>query len=582
MRRRLILAGLTALAAALLGPVAPGLAAAGPPPIRHVFIIVLENESASTTFGANSPAPYLAKTLTSQGAFVPNYYGVGHESNDNYIAMISGQAPNPQTQADCQTFSDFQPDAIGSDGQAVGSGCVFPPDVKTVADQLDAAGLTWRDYNQSMGADPSREAGVCAHPGINQRDPTQSATASDQYATRHNPFVYFHSIIDDTARCDSHVVNLNSLPSDLARASSTPNYVFITPDLCGDGHDATCADPHRPGGYPGIDQFLQTWVPQITASPAFRQQNGLLIINFDESATSDTSSCCGEIAGPNSPSPGIGGPGGGQTGAVLLSPCIRPGTVSSVAYNHYTMLRSVEDFFALSHLGYAQLPGGQSFGSDVFNHPCGTAPVASLRAPPLASRASSQPKIRLAWRATGGSRLRFTLQAEQTSGRGHGWRTLLRNASRRSAVFRGRPGATYAFRLQAADASGLTSTWTTAQTVFPSAPRVPGGKFNGSWPLVSVRGAWTGHAVVGSPGSRLALTYRGASLTLIGSRWPHGGKAIVTVDGVSRTVTVRRGLPRARQALFSRKLKPGRHQLLIKVVQGVLPLEGVAITNRLS
>ena len=58
------------------------------PPIRHVYTIIEENESASVTFGANSPAPYLAKTLTAEGAFLPNYYGVGHNSNDNYIAMI--------------------------------------------------------------------------------------------------------------------------------------------------------------------------------------------------------------------------------------------------------------------------------------------------------------------------------------------------------------------------------------------------------------------------------------------------------------------------------------------------------------
>ncbi|MEO7104275.1 MAG: hypothetical protein ABI311_12825, partial [Gemmatimonadaceae bacterium] len=64
-----------------------------PPPIRHVFIIVLENESFETTFGAGSPAPYLADTLTKAGAFLRQYYGTGHSSLDNYISMISGIAP---------------------------------------------------------------------------------------------------------------------------------------------------------------------------------------------------------------------------------------------------------------------------------------------------------------------------------------------------------------------------------------------------------------------------------------------------------------------------------------------------------
>jgi hypothetical protein len=457
VRRALTLA----TAATLVAGLGTGSAtAAGVPPIHHVFVIVLENESAATTFGPNSPAPYLAKTLTSQGAYVPKYYGIGHESNDNYIAMISGQAPNPQNQADCQMFSNFEPGVMSSNGQAVGQGCVFPSSVKTIADQLDGAGLTWRDYNQSMGADPTREPAECAHPGIGQQDHTQSATATDQYATRHNPFVYFHSIIDDTTLCDSHVVNLNLLPQDLSSAASTPNYVFITPDLCGDGHDATCADPKRPGGFAGIDQFLEQWVPAITDSPAFRADNGLLAIIFDEASMSDSSSCCGEIPGPNSPAPGIEGPGGGDTGAVLLSPCIKPGTVTQEPYNHYTLLRSVEDLFGLPHLGYAGLPGERSLGSDVFNRPCTAgvkAPLARIRAPRLGSRA--HPAIRVSWSASGAGAKTFQVQVRQTKPRLRGYRTLVTSARAGSRLFIGRPGAAYQFRVRATGLSGLVSNW---------------------------------------------------------------------------------------------------------------------------
>ena len=555
-------------------------AAAGLPAIRHVFVIVLENESASTTFGPSSPAPYLAKTLTSEGAYLPNYYGIGHESNDNYIAMISGQAPNPLNQADCQIFADFTPDMIGANGQAMGSGCVFPSDVKTIADQLGAAGLTWRDYNQSMGANPSREASVCAHPGLNQQDGTQSASATDQYATRHNPFVYFHSIIDDTALCNSHVVNLNLLPQDLASAASTPNYVFITPDLCADGHDATCADSSRPGGFAGIDQFLQQWVPMITGSPAFKRENGLLAVIFDEAASSDGSSCCSEIPGPNSPQPGAPGTGGGDTGAVLLSPCIKPGTVSTQPYNHYTLLRSVEDVFGLAHLGYAQLPGERSLGSDVFNRGCGAAPIAHLRAPPLASSAGTGPKLTLSWSATGADASAFAVQVEQTSSGGHGWRTLLGATTRHSLRFSGGYGATYQFRARAIGASGLTSGWAVATTVIPSLARVPGGRFRGSWRLSHVRDAWGGRALVGSPGASLTLTYVGGALQLLGDAWPQGGRARVTVDGRSRTISLASARPHARQVVYRAKLGPGRHRLVIRVLGGVVPLEGVAITNR--
>ena len=61
----------------------------------------------TSTFAPDSPAPYLSQTLPSQGAFVPEYYGVTHLSLGNYIALVSGQGSNPQTQADCQIFSDF-------------------------------------------------------------------------------------------------------------------------------------------------------------------------------------------------------------------------------------------------------------------------------------------------------------------------------------------------------------------------------------------------------------------------------------------------------------------------------------------
>ena len=357
--RRLVI-----LVAAVLALLVPA-AGAQAKPVKHVFVIVLENEDADTTFGPASPAPYLAHTLTAQGAFVPGYYGIGHNSLDNYIAMVSGQAPNVETQADCPDYSEMLPGLASADGQVIGQGCVYPASVRTVADQLEARGLTWKGYMEDMGDDPVRDNGTtCAHPLIGAPDMTQQASPDDQYATRHNPFVYFHSIIDRPA-CAARDVPLDRLGSDLASATTTPNLSVIVPDLCHDGHDATCADG-GPGGLPAADAFLQTWVPRITSSPAFGR-DGLLVITFDE-AENDSSACCNEQPGPNTPAPGgqSGGPGGGRTGAVLLSPFIAPGTTSSQDYNHYSLLRSVEDFFGLPHLGYAAAPGLRSFGSDVF------------------------------------------------------------------------------------------------------------------------------------------------------------------------------------------------------------------------
>jgi hypothetical protein len=338
-----------------------------------VFILVLENQSYSTTFGKPTPAPYLANTLPSKGALLTQYFGIGHWSLDNYLALISGQAPNAETQADCPTLTEFRlsRSKLDANGQALGQGCIYPAMVRTLADQLEAAKLTWKGYMEDMGNDPGREGRTCGHSPLGDDEKTSRATVSDKYAAKHNPFVYFHSILDDQKRCDAHVVNLDKLPSDLSRAKRTPNYSFITPNLCNDGHDSSCIDG-KLGGYPAIEAFLRKWVPLIMHSPAYKK-DGLLIITFDESdgkGNDAAMDCCGELGLPGEPQqPGVVGPGGGRVGAVLLSPFIKPGTVSSAPYNHYSTLRYVEDQFGLKHLGYAGQQRLRAFGSDVFTQP---------------------------------------------------------------------------------------------------------------------------------------------------------------------------------------------------------------------
>jgi phosphatidylinositol-3-phosphatase len=588
-----VIGAIGVVSAALAGAATPGGPAAGAaatasaaaaatsaPYIRHVFVIVLENESASTTFGPSSPAPYLSKTLTAEGAYVPHYYGIGHDSSDNYIAMISGQAPNVENQADCQYFVNFTPATIGAYGQTQGEGCVYPPQVQTIAGQFDAAGLTWRDYDEGMGADPTREPTVCAHPGIGAKDETEKATSADEYATRHNPFVYFHSIIDDTTLCDSHVVNLDLLPQDLSSAAGTPNYTFITPDLCDDGHDSPCANGD-PGGLAQADGFLREWVPRIMRSPAFKTQGGLLIITSDEAATSDSSSCCGEIPGPGSPKPGISGPGGGDVGAVLLSPCIAPGTVSDQPYNHYAMLRSVEDFFGLAHLGYAALPGEQSFGSDVFTRACAPKPAARIHAPALASSVASSPRIMVRWSGSDGAGAgvaSFAVQVRTMGGRKAAWRTLQRATKGSSIRFKGKTGKTYEFRVRMTDLAGLTSGWATTTTTMPNGVAVTGGHYSGPWRIARERGAWENRArVCSSTSCGFTLAYRGGPLEIIGDRDPQGGVVRITLNGHTRTIALRSGRRRVRQVIFRAPSRAGRHHLTLRVVRGSVALEGFAI-----
>ncbi len=280
-----------------------------------------------------------------------------------------------------------------------------------------------------MGNDPTRDGGVadplggtdCAHPTLGGTDGTESAEAADQYATRHNPFMFFHSIIDNTAECDANVVPLGSLTvgtpstfnhtqlpdtfsghlvSDLSKIETTPRFGFVTPNLCDDGHDATCAGTNveggNTGGLAGADLWLKHYMPLILASQAYKTGQMLVVVTFDEGNIFDTTACCNEQAGPNwafpgfspllalagFPVPTVAGsdPGGGRVGAVLLNAkYIEPGTVDTTPYNHYSALRSYEDLLGLTsggadglgHIGFAAALGLAPFGPDVFNRPPG-------------------------------------------------------------------------------------------------------------------------------------------------------------------------------------------------------------------
>jgi phosphatidylinositol-3-phosphatase len=350
------------------------------PPVRHVFVIMLENQRYTATFGNPSADPYLAQTLPAEGALLENYYATGHESNDNYISIVSGQPPNAQNQADCPRFDNFAGALMLENGVESGTGCVYPAEVSTIGNQLSAAKRSWKAYMQDMGNDPNREGAACGHPAIETTDETQKAEAGDGYASRHDPFVYFHSVIDEQRFCDKHVVALGSpsgempaaalhgesgLAADLRTAAKTPKFSFITPNLCSDGHDYPCTnEPSGASALADIDAFLEAWVPKITSSPAY-VRNGLLEIVFDEAASSEAESCCEEMPGPGSPLPGIVGPGGGRVGAVLLSPFVKAGTVSSTAYNHYSSLASWEMLLRLPKLAYAATVPS-TFGADVF------------------------------------------------------------------------------------------------------------------------------------------------------------------------------------------------------------------------
>ncbi|HET9689625.1 MAG TPA: hypothetical protein VFP61_00625 [Acidimicrobiales bacterium] len=398
-----------AVAAALVGLapaavlVAPDAAAAGigaASGITHVWQIQLENESESATYGCGSgaPDPYLCGLKTG-GVFLPDFYATGHVSLDNYLAQAAGVPYNPSTASDCDTdYYDVQgaPDTAGI---GTATGCVYPSSVQTIYDQLTGVGKTWQGLMEDLGFTATRET-ACGIPETNgapddpaavppPADATNTATAADQYAARHNPFVYFHSLTDGGGCANVRPLGSPTDPLSGLQANllNPPSLTYITPNVCDDGHDSPCAGPDlqdRLAGTPGAkgaggltsaDRFLAAVVPAIEASPAYQAGTGMIVITSDEGSTSDTSKCCGEVA-PT---------GGGTVGAVLVSKAL-PAGVSTVAYNHFSLLRSYEDLFGITSGGadgkghLLEAATANSFGPDVYD---AGAPPASTPEVPL-------------------------------------------------------------------------------------------------------------------------------------------------------------------------------------------------------
>jgi phospholipase C len=315
---------------------AAGTGLEGVPHFDHVVVLTEENESATTTFGPGSPATYL-NSLRSQGVFLPNYYGTGHESLDNYIAMVSGQPPQPLTMSDCSAVSLW----TCVQGQSVLSSG------RNLADQLETAGLNWKSYQDGTST-PCFHGPYAA--GDTSPDPDQgdSTTGAKNYADRHNPFIYFTDVIENQTRCDAHQRPFTELGNDLTN-NTLPAFSFITPDTCHDGHDNPCAG-QTTGGLAAADAWLSANLPPLLNYLA--ANNGLLVINFDEASNPSASSLTAPTEVTCASCAGLGL--GGRTGALLISPRLSQGAIVTTSYDHYSLLRTVEDTFGISeHLNRA-------------------------------------------------------------------------------------------------------------------------------------------------------------------------------------------------------------------------------------
>lgn len=323
------------------------------PAIKHVFVVMLSDQPYATAFGPASEAHYLTGTLEKQGTMLERYYSVAQQGLAGAIGLLAGQGPTEATAANCPTYADVA--STGSEkGQVLGQGCVYPSSTESLPTQLAAKHLTWRAYieGQQEGFSPA-----CAHPSLGAADP--SATANAGYQTWRNPFVYFAAIASSPT-CASDDVGMTALKADLASATKTPSFAYLAPGPCQDGAPTPCA-AGRPSGMSAADGFLKNVVPEILASPAYKQ-SGLLAITVDAAPSSgewaDSSSCCGQPRFPNvsSSSSALSAAGGGQVGMLLLSPFIKKGgSLVQSTYNHFSLLATVEQLFGLPKLGYAGL-----------------------------------------------------------------------------------------------------------------------------------------------------------------------------------------------------------------------------------
>ncbi len=244
--------------------------------IDHVFVIVMENHSSAQVWNtANSP--YIT-SLGNAGARASNYYALTHPSLPNYLDLYGGS--NYGITTDCSPSP---------------TSCHVT--ARNLADNLDAAGLTWKGYFESM---PS----------------TCGTVNSGEYAVRHNPFVYFDDIRKNSARCAAHVVPYTQLAGDLASNATTPNFVWISPNVCNDMHDCSVATG---------DTWLKNNVPPILGSAACSVDSCLVIVTWDE----DNGSL------------------GNHVLTLFAGPAARAGVVSSTRHDHFGLLRTIEWIFGL-------------------------------------------------------------------------------------------------------------------------------------------------------------------------------------------------------------------------------------------
>jgi YVTN family beta-propeller protein len=288
--------------------------AARVPRYQHVFLFYFENEDFHQIVGNTKQAPYL-NSLLPHASLLGQFYAEEHPSDGNYLAIAGGS-----------TFGVPLDDPAEENP-------LYTINASNIASEIDGAHETWKAYLQSA-------AGPC------------DDTVHGYYWDDDQPMMYFADVRERAAYCASHVVPLASLPADLRKTSTTPNFAWVSPDDCSDMEGC---------GIKAGDDFLKAELSQIMRSPAWTRQRSLAIITFDEDAQ-DYQHPAQRVAT-----------------IVLGSHGVRQGYVSPVRYTHYSLLRTME----------AALGLGTLTDNDLYAQPLND--IFSRNAAPDASLAPSEP-----------------------------------------------------------------------------------------------------------------------------------------------------------------------------------------------
>ncbi len=303
------------------------------PHYQHIVEIMMENTSYGTIIG-NSLAPNI-NALANRYGLATNYWGVTHPSEPNYVANIGGSYFGIQD--DNQFYCT--PALAATDPNCAGTTVDHTVSAQSLADQLTAAGKTWKGYFQNMPyVDPSQV--VASGPNANGPYAYKWPSSTDAlYASKHNPFINFTG----TQGALSQMVPDNQLGADLL-TGNLPNYSLVVPDQCHDMHGTGgCSDTN--GLIAAGDQYVGTTVSEVMASRTWKEGNNAIVITWDEDDYSDQgqpgTGCCGSD------------PGGGHVVTIVITNHRSAHVADNTAYNHYSLLRTFEAAFGLPCLAHA-------------------------------------------------------------------------------------------------------------------------------------------------------------------------------------------------------------------------------------